>query len=175
MFFRIAVNDGGRRLAEKKEVSSEPEFIEHVVKINRVAKVVKGGRRFGFSVLVVGGDGNGQVGYGLGKANEVAEAIRKGLSLSKKNLTAVCRKGTSIPYKVTGKYGGAKVVIRPAGEGTGVIAGGAVRAVMESAGIVDVLTKSIGSTNPLNIVRATMEALEESKRIGERGLLRSKD
>ncbi len=162
-------------MAEKKEVSSEPEFIEHVIKINRVAKVVKGGRRFGFSVLVVGGDGNGKVGYGLGKANEVAEAIRKGLALSKKNLMAVCRKGTSIPYKVTGKYGGAKVVIRPAGEGTGVIAGGAVRAVMESAGIVDVLTKSIGSPNPLNLVRATMEALEESKRIGERSLLRSKD
>lgn len=160
-------------MAREREKRGDPEFIEQVVKINRVAKVAKGGRRFGFSVLVVAGNGKGQVGYGLGKANQVSEAIGKGLALAKKNLVAIPMKGTTIPYAVTGKFGAAKVVMKPARQGTGVRAGGAVRAVMESAGVGDVLTKSVGSPNPLNLVRATMKALNESKRIGERGLLRS--
>jgi small subunit ribosomal protein S5 len=160
-------------MARQKEIRGEPEFIEQVVKINRVAKVAKGGRRFGFSVLVVAGDGKGRVGYGLGKANQVSEAIGKGLALAKKNLVAIPMKGTTIPYAVTGKFGAAKVVMRPASQGTGVRAGGAVRAVMESAGVGDVLTKSVGSSNPLNLVRATMKALDESKRMGERSLLRT--
>ena len=159
-------------MVEKKEKQAEQEFVEHVVKINRVAKVVKGGRRFGFSILVVAGNRDGQVGYGLGKAKEVTEAIRKGLSLAKRNLVSVPRKGTTVPYQVIGKSGAAKVLLKPAREGTGVIAGGAVRAVMESAGIADVLTKSLGSANPLGMVRATMNALMESKQIGEKALLR---
>lgn len=164
----------GRKMARERGIRSEPELIERVVKINRVAKVVKGGRRFGFSVLVVAGDGKGQVGYGLGKAKQVSEAIGKGLALAKKNFVAIPMKDTTIPYGVTGKFGAAKVVMKPARQGTGVRAGGAVRAVMESAGIGDVLTKSVGSSNPLNLVRATMKALEESKRMGERSLLRSR-
>jgi len=163
-------------LKQKKEVEvAKPEFIENVVKINRVSKVVKGGRRFGFSILVVAGDGNGQVGYGVGKANEVAEAIRKGTALARKNLVSIPRRNTTIPYQVIGKFGSARVLLKPAGEGTGVIAGGAVRAVMESAGVSDVLTKSLRSTNPLNLVRATMNGLMESKRIEERALTRSGD
>lgn len=161
-------------MVEKKEERAEQEFVEHVVKINRVAKVVKGGRRFGFSVLVVTGNKDGKAGYGLGKAREVTEAIRKGLALAKRNLVSVPRKGTTIPYQVIGKSGAAKVFLKPAREGTGVIAGGAVRAVMESAGVADVFTKSLGSTNSLGMVRATMNALMESKRIREKALLRSK-
>lgn len=163
-------------MKQKKEVEvAKPEFIENVVKINRVSKVVKGGRRFGFSILVVAGDGNGQVGYGVGKANEVAEAIRKGTALARKNLVSIPRRNTTIPYQVIGEYGSAKVLLKPAGEGTGVIAGGAVRAVMESAGVSDVLTKSLRSRNPLNLVRATINGLMESKRIEERALTRSGD
>ena len=162
-------------MVENKGKQAEQEFVEHVVKINRVAKVVKGGRRFGFSILVVAGNRDGQVGYGLGKAKEVTEAIRKGLSLAKRNLVSVPRKGTTVPYQIIGKSGAAKVLLKPAREGTGVIAGGAVRAVMESAGIADVLTKSLGSANSLGMVRATMNALIESKRIGEKALLRSQN
>lgn len=163
-------------MKQKKEVGvAKPEFIENVVKINRVSKVVKGGRRFGFSILIVAGDGNGQVGYGIGKANEVAEAIRKGTALARKNLVSIPRRNTTIPYQVIGEYGSAKVLLKPAGEGTGVIAGGAVRAVMESAGVSDVLTKSFRSRNPLNLVRATINGLMESKRIEERAKTRSRD
>ncbi len=163
-------------MKQKKEVEvAKPEFIENVVKINRVSKVVKGGRRFGFSILVVAGDGNGQVGYGVGKANEVAEAIRKGTALARKNLVSIPRRNTTIPYQVIGEYGSARVLLKPAGEGTGVIAGGAVRAVMESAGVSDVLSKSLRSRNPLNLVRATINGLMESKRIEERALTRSGD
>ena len=160
-------------MAEDKEVGTESEFIESVVRINRVAKVVKGGRRFGFSALVVVGDGNGKVGYGLGKANEVAEAIRKGTALARKNLEDIPKRNTTIPHQVTGKFGSAKVILKPAAKGTGVIAGGVVRAVMESAGVSDVLTKSLGSSNPLNVVRATMNALVEIKKIEGKALMRS--
>jgi small subunit ribosomal protein S5 len=156
----------GRKRDDRNEVREKPEFEERVVHISRNSKVVKGGRRFSFGALVVVGDRKGRVGYGLGKAAEVSEAIRKAGEVAKRNLETVTMRGTTLPHDALGKFSGAQVLIRPASEGTGLIAGGPCRAVLELAGVRDVLAKSLGSNNHLNVTKATLKAL---------GSLRSKE
>jgi len=151
------------------------ELADRVVRVNRVAKVVKGGRKFSFSALIVVGDMNGRVGAGIGKAREVTEAIRKGMEVAKRNMITVPMVGTTIPHEVRLKLGAARIMLKPAAPGTGVISGGAMRAVIETAGIKDILTKSHGTNNPINTVRATLAALQQLRTVQQIAELRGKE
>ena len=157
----------GRRDRRREGDPEGPEYIEKVVHINRVAKVVKGGRRFSFTAIVVVGDGQGRVGFGMGRANEVPEAIRKGGVIARRSMIAVPLRQGTIAHETIARFKSSKVVMRPAAPGAGIIAGGGVRAVMEAAGVTDVLTKSLGSNNPVNLVRATVEGLAALRHPGE--------
>lgn len=164
-----------RNMGRGGDRGERSELADRVVRVNRVAKVVKGGRKFSFSALIVVGDMNGRVGAGIGKAREVTEAIRKGMEVAKRNMITVPMVGTTIPHEVHLKWGPARIMLKPAAPGTGVISGGAMRAVIETAGIKDILTKSHGTNNPINTVRATLAALQQLKTANQIAELRGKD